>query len=188
MIVAILGWLGSISYLINHGYISIVKNWHPKIYYGGNLVAALSLVVSSLMILSYQAVIINCFWALISILLLMKFDVAKIPFSKRIFYLGFIIILVWSAFIGLEYGLNTTAFHASLAWSSTYVFCLSYFLFCSKKLCHLNYLWFNIYAASALLPILWGQNNWPVFSLEVSWAIISAYGVYERIEEVHLID
>ena len=35
-------------YLVNHGYISVVKNWNPKIYYSGNLLAALSLVVSSL--------------------------------------------------------------------------------------------------------------------------------------------
>ena len=188
MMIALLGWLGSVLYLINHGYISVVKNWHPKIYYGGNLIAALSLMASSLIIFSYQAVVINGFWALISILLIMQFDVAKIPLSRRIFYLGFILILAWSVYIGYDEGWNSTSFYACLGWSSSYVFCLSYFLFCSKKLSHIKYLLFNIYAATALLPILWGQDNWPVFTLEICWAAISVYGVYARMDEVHLID
>jgi hypothetical protein len=183
-----LGWCGSILYLINHAYISVVKNWHYKVYYSGNLIAAVFLVVSSLIISSYQAVIINSFWALMSALLLFKVDVGKIPFSKRLYYLGFSAILVWSAWVGIKHGFNSSFFYACLGWSSSYVFCLSYFLFSSKKLSHMHYLLFNIYAASALLPILWGQQNWPVFSLEVCWALISAYGAYARIEKVHLID
>ncbi|TYK64509.1 CBU_0592 family membrane protein [Colwellia echini] len=186
--VVLLGWFGSVLYLLNHGYISVVKNWRPNIYYAGNLIAALALVVSSLIIVSYQAVVINGFWALISILLLIKFDVAKVPLSKRIFYLGFILILIWSAYIGFEQGFYSYAFYTCLGWSSSYVFCLSYLLFCSKKLKHINYLLLNFYAASALLPILWSQQNWPVFTLEVSWALISAYGAYTRMDEVHLID
>lgn len=183
-----LGWLGSILYLINHGYISVVKNWNPKIYYGGNLIAALSLVVSSLMIVSYQAVVINGFWAIISILLLIKVDVAKVPLSKKLFSVGFIIIIAWLSLAGFQEGWRSSTFFSYLGWSSSYVFCLSYFLFCSKKLSHVNYLLLNIYAASALLPLLWEQQNWPVFSLEVCWAVISAYGVLARIDEVHLID
>jgi hypothetical protein len=186
--IVIFGWIGSILYLINHGYISVVKNWHPKLYYSGNLVAALFLVVSSLMIYSYQAMVINGFWALISVLLIIKFDVAKVPLSKSVFYIGFTIIIIWLLFIGYKYGWNTLIFHSYLGWSSSYVFCLSYFLFCSKKLNHIKYLLLNTYAASALLPILWGQDNWPVFSLEVCWAAISIYGIYARIDEVHLID
>ncbi|GAA0819218.1 hypothetical protein GCM10009111_23030 [Colwellia asteriadis] len=186
--ITFLGWFGSALYLINHSYISIVKNWNPKLYYSANLIAALSLVVSSLIIISYQAVVINGFWALVSILLLIKFDIAKIPLSKSLFYIGFILLLVWSAFIGYQHGWSSLMFYSCLGWSSSYVFCLSYFLFCSKKLTHVNYLLLNVYAASVLLPILWSQQNWPVFGLEVCWAIISAYGAYSKIEQVHLID
>ena len=186
--VLILGWLGSILYLVNHGYISVIKNWNTKLYYGGNFIAATSLVISSLLIFSYQAVVINAFWALISILLLIKFDVAKVPLSRRIFFVGFIVMLVWLVVIGLQSGWQSTTFYSFLGWSSSYVFCFSYFLFCSKKLSHVNYLILNIYAACALLPLLWQQQNWPVFSLEVVWAGISAYGVLSRMDEVHLID
>ena len=132
--IALLGWFGSILYLINHGYISVVKSWNPKIYYSGNLFAALSLVLSSLMIFSYQAVVINGFWAIISVLLLMKVDVAKFPLSKRLFIIGFVAILCWLAFVGSQEGWQSSMFFVYLGWSSSYVFCLSYFLFCSKKL------------------------------------------------------
>ena len=186
--VVILGWLGSILYLLNHGYISIVKNWNTRVYYGGNFIAAISLVASSLVIVSYQAVVINGFWAVISILLLIKFDVARVPLSKRVFVAGLVGILVYLGMVGFQSGWQSTTFYSYLGWSSSYVFCFSYFLFCSKKLSHVNYLLLNIYAACALLPLLWQQQNWPVFSLEVVWAGISAYGVLSRIDEVQLID
>lgn len=188
MTMVILGWFGSLLYLVNHGYISIVKHWNAKLYYGANLIAAMSLVISSLLIASYQAVVINAFWAVISILLLIKVDVAKIPLSKKVFIVGFVILLGWLALIGSQSGWKSTTFYAYLGWSSSYVFCFSYFLFCSKKLSHVSYLSLNLYAACALLPLLWQQENWPVFSLEISWALISAYGVFSRIDEVHLID
>lgn len=186
--VGVLGWFGSIVYLINHGYISVVKSWNTRIYYFGNLIAALVLVISSLLIHSYQAVVINGFWAVVSLLLLMHFDITRVPVSRRLFYVGFVLIITASAYIGLQEGWQSTPFYTALGWTSTYAFCLSYLLFCSKKISHISYLGFNFYAASALLPILWGQANWPVFTLEVCWAAISIFGVLTRIDEVHLID
>lgn len=186
--VAALGWIGSVLYLLNHAYISIVKNWKPSFYYGGNFIAAISLVISSLILASYQAVVINSFWAVISILLLVKFDVSRLAFSKRFFYVGFSLFLAVCTWIVVKYGLSSDVFFTYLGWSSSYVFCLSYFLFSSKKLSHVSYLLLNVYAATALLPLLWGQQNWPVFTLEVCWALISGYGVFARLDEVHLID
>lgn len=185
---AIIGWLGSGIYLINHAYISTKKYWNSTVYYTGNLLAALILVTSSLLISSYQAVVINSFWAIISVMLLMRLDVAKIPISKRVFYFGFIIILSYSLYAGIEHGCQSADFFTRIGWSSSYVFCLSYLLFCSDKMNKVKYLLFNFYAATALLPILWTQQNWPVFTLEVCWALISLYGVYTRVEEIHLID
>lgn len=186
--IVILGWFGSLLYLVNHGYISLVKQWRKRVYYSGNLIAAVSLVISSLFIASYQAVLINVFWALISLLLLIHFDVSKLSFSKRFFYVSFTFFLAVIVVYALRLGVNSIEFYTCLAWSSSYVFCLSYFLFCSKKLNQIAYLAFNIYAACALLPLLWLQQNWPVFSLEVCWAIISAYGIVAKLEQSHLID
>lgn len=186
--ISILGWFGSLLYLLNHAYIAMVKNWSAKVYYAGNFFAASFLVISSLMIFSYQAVVINGFWAIISVLLLLKFDVAKVPLSKRVFQLGFFIIIVFLLFIGNRDGWVSDTFQSYLGWSSSYVFCLSYFLFCSKKLSHINYLLFNVYAASSLLPILWLQQNWPVLGLELCWALISIFGIFKRLEKNHIID
>lgn len=186
--VAILGWFGSILYLLNHGYISIIKNWHSGVYYGGNFLAAISLVLSSFLLGSYQAVVINAFWAIISLLLLVKFDVSRLAFSKRIFYVGFASFILFCGWLSFKHGMFSETLYVYLGWSSTYVFCLSYFLFSSKKLSHVSYLMLNVYAATALLPLLWSQQNWPVFTLEVCWALISGYGVFVRIDEVHLID
>ena len=186
--IAVLGWVGSFLYLINHSYISVVRNWNPKIYYTGNLIAAVFLVISSIIVISYQAAVINTFWAVISVLLLLNVDVKKIPLSRRAFNVGFIILLIWLAFSAVQLSWSSPVFHANLGWSSSYVFCLSYFLFSSKKLSQRKYLLFNVYAACALLPTLWNQENWPVFSLEICWALISAYGMLSRQEPLHLID
>ncbi|NTS78017.1 hypothetical protein HR060_14250 [Catenovulum sp. SM1970] len=186
--VAFLGWLGSILYLVNHGYISVVKNWRNDIYYGGNLVAALSLVISSLFLSSYQAVVINTFWAVISFLLLIKVDITKVAIPKQAFYVGFISFIGFCTWSAWQSGLTSLNFYTSLGWSSSFVFCLSYFLFSSKKLSHIQYLSFNFYASVALLPLLWQQDNLPVFTLQICWAGISAFGVYKRMDNAHLID
>lgn len=184
----VLGWFGSILYLLNHGYISLVKQWREKIYYTGNLIAALSLVISSLAISSYQAVVINGFWAVVSLLLLLQYDMTKLSFSKRAFHIGFLGFLTAIAVVGVMFGISSAELFTCMAWSSSFVFCLSYFLFCAKKLSHIAYLAFNVYAALALLPMLWVQQNWPVFTLEVCWAAISAYGIFAKLERSHLID
>lgn len=184
----LLGWIGSILYLLNHIYISVEKDWNERAYYSGNLIAAISLIVSSMTIPSYQAIVINSFWAIISLLLLFKFNVNKFIFSKRIFFVGLILIISYCISLAFSQNINSLEFHTYLGWSSSYVFCLSYFLFCSKKLSHIQYLLLNVYAATALLPLLWSQENWPVFTLEVCWALISTYGVLSRLDDVHLID
>ena len=82
--IAILGWFGSLLYIVNHGYISSVKQWQGRIYYSGNLIAAVSLVISSFIIASYQAVVINNFWAIVSFLLMIHFDVSSC-LSRNVF-------------------------------------------------------------------------------------------------------
>lgn len=185
MIIFILGWAGTIIYLLNHGYISLVSQWRPTIYYGGNLVAATALVITSLQHHSHQAVIINSFWALLSLALLCKLPVERLPFNNRLFYLlliGFVAVIGFQIFSDLQQVIIV------LGWSSAFVFSGSYLLFSAGKMKQIHYLAFNAYAAIALLPQLWIDGNWPVFGLEIVWAIISLYGFYKRLDQVHLID
>jgi hypothetical protein len=180
-----LGWLGTVTYLLNHAYISLVPQWRPSIYYGANLVAALALVATSLHSQSLQAVAINGFWALLSIALLYGLPVAKLPFSSRLFHQ---LLLVFAIAIGYLSSVNGAQAVIALGWSSVFVFSAAYLLFSSGKMKTRHYLAFNGYAALALMPQLWLDQNWPVFGLEVAWAAISFYGVGKHKDDVHLID
>lgn len=180
-----LGWLGITFYLLGHAYISIVKDWKKVIYYSGNLIAAVSLVISSTAIESWQAVVINVFWAIISILQLLRYDLSKVLFSM----LAFKIILagVWLALIIMSVVKQSVQLDI-LGWSSAFVFCAGYLLFTANKMSLNLYFICTAYAASSLMPQLWLDQNWPVFTLEVCWIIISVYGLISKYNEPRLID
>lgn len=184
MMIASLGWIGTILYLINHTYISINKNWQKKVYYGGNALAAMCLIISSYFTNSWQAIVINAFWAIISVALFFNISLSSIKFSKRLFYVSLISML--TVFFGGYLVQNQLNF-ALLGWTSAFVFSGCYLLFSSQKMLPRYYLCWNAFAAIALLPQLWLDQNWPVFSLEIVWAIISLYGAVRKFEEVHLI-
>ncbi|MDO6427010.1 hypothetical protein Q4489_08310 [Thalassotalea sp. 1_MG-2023] len=181
----LIGWIGTVLYLINHAYISFVRHWKPNIYYGGNLLAAVVLVISSLAVSSYQAVFINAFWAMVSLAILRHWPINKIPASTRLFYLG---LFVFVSYFCYQYIASGVINIALLGWSSAYAFTAGYLLFCCKKLNHLAYLLLNAYAAIVLLPQLWQDQNLPVFALEIAWAAISLVGAVKRVREPHLMD
>lgn len=184
MTIAVIGWCGTILYLLNHGYISLNKNWRKSIYYTANAIAAICLIISSSINNSWQAVVINGFWAIISFSLLLNLDLTKIKFSKRLFHL--IIAIMLAIFIG-QYALSNNANLPLLGWTSAFVFSACYLLFSSEKMLPRYYLCWNAFAALALLPQLYLDQNWPVFTLEISWAVISIYGAIKRFEQVHLV-
>lgn len=185
MILEIIGWIGTVLYLFNHAYLSLYAHWQKKIYYSGNLIAALCLVVSSLYISSYQAVVVNSFWALISIALLCHLPIAKLPASRRIFYSCLLIFFALLIFYFVADGLLRMDV---LGWSASFAFSFAYLLFSSDKISKLQYLLWNTYAALALIPTLWLDQNIPVLALEIIWALLSFYGALRRYKNVHLID
>lgn len=177
MLLEALGWFGTISYLLNHAYISLVQHWNKSVYYGINFIAGTSLVISSLAIPSSQAVTINLFWAAISFTQLANIKSPSLPFNARFIVLSaffFWLLASGSAF----YDLKITI--AILGWSSAYTFCFAYFLFASGKISARFYFVCNAYAALVLLPQLWFDANWPVFVLEVCWAMLSLYGFHRK--------
>ena len=180
------GWAGTFLYLINHAYISFYKKYNKKNYFIINLIAALCLIFSSVIHESYQSIVINFFWAIISLLLILGFELSKIPVSKKLFYVMFcslISILIFSFF------LTSYINFSLLGWSSSLVFCFSYLLFCSNKFSLRSYFLCNGYAAIALLPQLWIDNNLPVFYLEIIWALISVYGfIFHQSKTTHLLE
>lgn len=181
----ILGWSGTLTYLVNHTYLSLFSKWKKHIYYSGNLVAALALMISSAAITSWQAVFINGFWALVSLLLLIGLDLKKSPINPAFFYLSLAALLIWLLIRSIHEGeINVFI----LGWTSTLSFCAGYLLFSAGRMSVEAYLFWNTYAALMLLPQLWLDQNWPNFYLEVVWSVISAYGFIRRQQEPHIID
>ncbi len=178
-----IGWFGTLLYLVNHAYISISKNWQQNIYYTGNVVAAICLIISSSFSTSWQAVVINTFWAIISIAFLVGTNLNVLSFNKHFFYVAIFAML--AIFVGQLLVQNHLNF-ALLGWSSAFIFSGCFLLFSQGKMPPRSFLGWNAFAAVALLPQLWNDSNWPVFSLEIIWAAISIYGVARR-EKVYLL-
>lgn len=185
MIFVMFGWCGTLIYLVNHAYISLVPQRNNAIYYGGNFLAAILLVISSVASGSYQAVVINGFWALISIVVFANLDLKRLPVSRQFFNAVialFAIAILYNGLVSEQLDIRL------LGWSSAFVFSASYLLFSVAKIRILTYLLWNAYAAFALLPQVWLDENWPVFGLEVCWGCISIYGALRRFNQIHLID
>lgn len=175
----LLGWAGTLSYLVAHAYISVVNDWKKALYYSGNLFAAASLVLTSVVLESWQAVAINAFWGGVSILLLLRKDLSGVPFTARGYGLVVGLFLVATLFLSFYKG----SFQFGLqGWASTFVFCAGYLLFCANKLSLKAYFAGNAYAAAGIMPQLWLDNNWPVFGLEACWVVISVYGFYRAFQ------
>ncbi|GHB66255.1 hypothetical protein GCM10008107_14270 [Psychrosphaera saromensis] len=183
--ILIIGWFGTFLYLIGHAYISLKQHWHKNTYYTFNLVAAISLIISSVYNASWQAVVVNSFWVIISVLLLLNVNLTSTKFTVRQYYWIFFALV---ANFVIQSLLKNQLDLASLGWIAAYVFSAVYLLFSAEKMLPRYYLLWNIFAALALLPQLWVDQNWPVFGLEVSWAIISAYGAIRKFEQAHLIN
>lgn len=191
LLLSYIGWAGTFLYLVNHAYISVISDWNRTIYFGGNLTAATLLVIQSVYLDSWQAVVINGFWMLVSICLLAGMSFDKIKIAAKQYYLvcaSLFAALVCLCVMSLVSTGDWTLTIQLFAWSSAFVFCSSYFLFSATRISSRAYLILNAYAAIALLPLLWEKQNWPVFALEVAWAGISIYGVGKSYQQVHLID
>ncbi|MDT0594372.1 CBU_0592 family membrane protein [Glaciecola petra] len=186
IIFSILGWSGTVIYLANHTYISVKADWRKWIYFGGNLIAATFLLIQSTYLASWQAVVINAFWMLISMCLLAGISFERIYVNAKYYYVLCAVLFSSLCITGLF--IDFVHLAQLFAWSSAFVFCSCYFLFSAKRISSRAYLTFNIYAALVLLPQLYFTSNWPAFGLEVAWAAISTYGVIKSYQNVHLID
>lgn len=183
---SIVGWCGTVIYLANHTYISVNADWRKLIYFGGNFVAASFLLMQSTYLASWQAVVINGFWMVISLSLLAGISFENIRVSAKHYYV-FCAFALSGLCVSIAF-LDWETVVQLFAWSSAFVFCSCYFLFSAQRITSRAYLMLNIYAALVLLPQLYLTSNWPAFGLEVAWATISSYGVIKSYRRVHLID
>lgn len=181
----VLGYLGTVIYLGNHTYVSLSSRYSDRLYFSGNLIAAFCVAGSSLALWSWQAVVTNLFWALVSIQRLRGGNFhsgwVKAAALRPLFGIATVALV-------LALLLRPEAAIAVMGWISVASFVIAYVLFAADQLPKQAYLWLNAAAALLIIPQLWVDKNMPVLVLEVAWAILSVYGALMRRPHAHVVD
>ncbi|MEH6813809.1 MAG: hypothetical protein V7677_14845 [Motiliproteus sp.] len=168
-----LGWMGTAFYILAHGWLSVLKRQPEQGYYWANFLAAVLVALSSAMLTSWQPVLINGFWALVSLAAIYHFQLPNLNVSNRRIFILVCIMFCTGVLALVLFGRTGIDI---LAWSSVAAFCLSYWRFVARQLSRKAYFLFGAYAAFTLLPKLYFDQNWPVFLLEVIWGGLSVIG------------
>jgi hypothetical protein len=171
---AVIGYAGTLLYLVDHAYISLSSAHNGRIYFAGNMIAATCLVITSAALSSWQPVIVNLFWAGISLQRMLGGSVhILVRMDNWLQFAGGVCLLILAGSLGLM----PERFLSVLAWISVLMFAGAYLLFAAEQLQKSSYLLLNGFAALAILPQLWLDTNYPAFVLESVWAVLSFYGV-----------
>lgn len=182
MIFVYLGWVATASYLIGHVYLALKPDYIARLYYGLNLIGAVGFIISSGAISSWQSVIINIFWAVISIAALRGASrLPTFPLSRWVLLGPTFLAAVISGFIFIiEKNLGANI----LGWAGTLLYILGYYLFASESVKKWQFLVYNTIAALILLPVYYIDGNWPAFALSAIWSLISIFGLIKVRTEI----
>ncbi|MEM6639828.1 MAG: hypothetical protein AAF610_07985 [Pseudomonadota bacterium] len=174
MSLSVIGWVGTCLYLINHGLLSFGRIERGRTYYAVNGTAAALVTVSSVSLGSSQAVVVNGFWVVVSVLGLLQISLPLLRGTqdRHLFWLC-AAIAVGALAIAIQ---NPTLAIRVLGWSGTILFCGGYLLFAAGRMENGPFLMANAVAAFILLPVLVLDTNWPVVALESVWGILSTAG------------
>ncbi|MEL6860512.1 MAG: hypothetical protein AAGL11_01640 [Pseudomonadota bacterium] len=178
MIFTIAGWIAFALYLAAHAYLSLLKAINRPIYFSLNVAAAVLLTVSSGAIASWQAVLINVFWGLVSYAGLTNNPFLDTYVPRYWRTLAPVALLFASGLIAspIDHALTLTL----LGWAGVWLFCGSYLLFTAQKISRAAYLWASLAAYALLLPIYYVQTHWPSFTLGLAWSVITVIGLIEE--------
>lgn len=176
MIFVYIGWIATAAYLTAHAYLAIKPNYIERIFYGLNFVGATGFIISSAAILSWQSVVINVFWAFISVAFLSSGSIMpKLTLSRWVIITPSFAIILASGVISLY---NLPLAVNTLGWAGTVLYVSGYFLFSTGTIRKWQYLFFNTIAALILLPVYHLDGNWPAYALSVAWSAISIVGLW----------
>lgn len=171
---ALIGWIATAVYLANHACLSIERGYPRRLYYLLNFFAAGGLVISSLVIASWQPVAVNVFWAVVSLLALAGMSLKTGSGVSQKWLLWPLYALVAAALLLLAFDWMTAII--TLGWAGTFLFCAAYLFFSGGIVRRRRFLLLNLIAACLLMPVLYLHQNWPVLALEAAWAVISLAG------------
>ena len=179
-ILEIIGWMGSILYVLSYFLLSRQLIKKGKTYYLLNGLAALCVVIISIYKNTYQPVAINIIWFYISYLgynsKSIKHTIVNASFMNIVTIL-FIIVSLYSYYCCESFTYDI------LAWLSVFAFSSSYFLYVTDQITDKTFHFYNIIAALSILPKMIIFENYQVLLLEFFWVLLatSAYIRHSKI-------
>ena len=175
MTAALIGWVGTVLYLGNHGLLAFDRIARGQKYYAINLCAAALVTASSLILASWQALVVNGFWVGVSLLGLLGVRLAPLRgVSLRALLTLCAVLATAAAFAAItDWPLGIRL----LGWSATALFCGIYLLYAVERISAQQFLAGNAAAAFCLVPVLTLDQNWPVVALELVWGVLSVIGL-----------
>ncbi|NIV94845.1 hypothetical protein GWN42_19145 [candidate division KSB1 bacterium] len=174
----IIGWFGFALYLIAYFLLAINRIAAGTLYFSLNIVAALGITVVSMYKGTYQAVVVNVLWIGISCLGITQYKLRNFFDARTPFRISMIILLAIAVALVLS-GQDHWAI-ALLGWIYVLAFILSYLLFVDRRITLFEFHIWNFVAPLSILPKLIVDANWPVFALEVFWALSASFGIAQK--------
>lgn len=175
-----LGWAGAAGYLLNHAGFSLRSDYPRKLYFAVNLVSASLLVVSSFAISSWHPVANNGFWAVVSAIALTGGRLPGLPLKLPAkHWLAVCGALAAAALLLTDQAVAIEA----LGWVSVLAYAGAYLAYAARAVGRRRYLAINVAAAILQMPVLIGDENWPVLALQAAWAALSLAGLFSHAEE-----
>lgn len=166
----LIGWLGSFIYILSYFLLSYKIIDKGKLYYLLNKLAALLVVVISIIKNTFQPVFINAIWLYISYLGYHNKSINIKFLNKNILHwvsLVFFVFSIIAIFINIELSFDI------LAWFSVFGFSASYFLYSMNLLKEKAFHFYNFLAAISLIPKMIIFSNHQVVLLEALWALFA---------------
>lgn len=175
MLVEILGWIGSIIYIVAYFLISKGKIDKDKMYYLLNMIAAVLVSIVSIAKMTIQPVFTNLFWLYVSYVSYIEKEIKFKFINKKI--LDFILVVMGIYSVVTFFIWDYLYCFDILAWLSVVAFVGSFYLFSIDKINTQSFHLYNIIAALSVIPKMVAFDNYQVACLEILWAIfaIKAY-------------
>lgn len=175
-----IGFFGTFLYLLAYAYLTFYRAYKERVYVSINAVAAGILTYTSLLLESWQAVLVNGFWLVASLAILVFTRLpGQLPIPFRYYMGALLTCFVLALMVGVS---SVTSLLVIVGWFSAINFCFAYYLFLSQRVTPRQYHVLNMLSAGFIIPALWLEQNWPVVVLEVCWVLISGHGVLQRRE------
>lgn len=173
-IIETIGWLGFLLYLLAYLLLATKIITANFTYYLLNIIAALFVVIISVLKGTVQTIVINVIWGLISYLAIIKYRLKFSMLRPSFFRIWHITIFIISGFFVL---IDPYWSVILFGWCSVFYFLDALLLYSNNIIKQSEFHIWNFLAAVTILPQLIHDSNWQVLVLEICWALFAVYGL-----------